>query len=256
MSKMRTILLEKKKIYSGNLLLVNAQYPIRDCDIKGILCADVRFPEILMKHDAVNVLQRLLNKISAGNAIVPVSGYRSLEEQAAIYENSLKENGVEFTRKYVALPYHSEHQTGLAIDMGLNKKNIDFIRPDFPYEGICNQFRRAAREYGFIERYSESKEEMTGISHEPWHFRYVGYPHSKIMEENNFSLEEYITFIKAYREDCRLLYKHPTGTKMEIYYVPAHDDQTLIAIPRVCAYQISGNNIDGFIVTAWRKNDD
>ena len=142
------------------------------------------------------------------------------------------------------------------ISLGLNEKEIDFIRPDFPYVGICNEFRKAAPDYGFIERYAKDKEEITGISHEPWHFRYVGYPHSKIMQENGFSLEEYTQFIKAYLEDKKYLFEQAHRAEIEIYYVPAKDDKTLIKIPENCVYQISGNNIDGFVVTIWRKTDD
>ena len=253
---MKTIELEKEEIYCGNLLLVNKNYPLRDNNVKGLVPADVRFPNILMKRDVANVLQLIFEKISAGNSIVPVSGYRSLEEQTAIYDGSLKDNGEDFTRKYVALPNHSEHQTGLAIDLGLNEKEIDFIRPDFPYGGICEEFRQAAPDYGFIERYAKDKESITGISHEPWHFRYVGYPHSKIMQENGFSLEEYTQFIKAYLEDKKYLFEQAHRAEIEIYYVPAKDDKTLIKIPENCVYQISGNNIDGFVVTIWRKTDD
>lgn len=252
---MKTIELKKEKIYDGVLLLVNAHYPLKSNDMKSLVPVDVGFSDILMKRDAANVLQFILEKISAGNAIVPVSGYRSSEEQKAIYIHSLKENGEEFTGKYVALPDHSEHQTGLAIDLGLNQKEIDFIRPDFPYDGICDEFRKAAPNYGFIQRYTRDKEEITGISHEPWHFRYVGYPHSKIMEEKDFALEEYTEFIKSYRDDRRFVYR-VLGAEVELYYVPADDDKTRIEIPEQCVYQISGNNIDGFIVTVWRKNYD
>ena len=253
---MKTISLEKEEIYRGALLLVNARFPIRDDNAKDLTPADIRFPNILMRRDAANVLQLILEKISAKGSIIPVSGYRSPKEQTNIYNASLKDNGGEFTKKYVALPNHSEHQTGLAIDLGLNKKEIDFIRPDFPYEGICDEFRRAAPDYGFIERYAKNKEEITGIAHEPWHFRYVGFPHSKLMENEGLSLEEYMEFIKKYRDDCRLVYKQANEADIEIYYVPADDDKTVITIPQPCVYQISGNNMDGFIVTAWRKKDD
>lgn len=64
----------------------------------------------------------------------------------------LQENGTEFTAKFVAMPGHSEHQTGLAIDLGLRQPDIDFIRPAFPYEGICQKFRELAPAFGFIER--------------------------------------------------------------------------------------------------------
>ena len=248
---MKTIELQKEKIYCGNLLLVNAEYPLRNNDPESLIPADMRFPEILMKRNAANLLQLVLERICAGNAIVPVSGYRSLKEQSDIWNDSRRENGEDFTRKYVALPNHSEHQTGLAIDLGANKKEIDFICPDFPYTGICDTFRKAAPDYGFIERYAKDKEEITGISHEPWHFRYVGYPHSKIMQEKGFSLEEYTQFIKDYSEDNKYRFEQAGRPKIEIYYVPAKADKTQIKKPEKGAYQISGNNIDGFVVTVW-----
>ena len=135
---MKTIELEKEEIYCGNLLLVNKNYPLRDNNVKGLVPADIRFPNILMKRDVANVLQLIFEKISAGNSIVPVSGYRSLEEQTAIYDGSLKDNGEDFTRKYVALPNHSEHHTGLAIDLGLNEKEIEADEIPFTAEQLGN----------------------------------------------------------------------------------------------------------------------
>ena len=250
---MKTIILEKEKVYCGTVLLVNAGHPIKEKEAAGLMPADMHFPDILMRRDAANALQFIIKKISAGNAIVPVSGYRSSEEQAAIYEGSLKDRGKEFTKKYVALPDHSEHQTGLAIDLGQNKEDLDFICPCFPYDGIYGEFRRTAPDYGFIERYAKDKEDITGISHEPWHFRYVGWPHSKIITEKGFSLEEYIEFIKSYQDDCRFVYEPDYGTGIEIYYAPANGSQTLVVMPETCLYQISGNNTDGFIITVWKN---
>lgn len=249
---MKTIYIEKEKIHSGNLLLINTQYPLRGEPNKRLAPADIRFSHILMQRDAANVLQLILEKIAAGNSIVPVSGYRSGEEQRAIYHDSLKENGAEFTKKYVALPGCSEHQTGLAIDLGLNQERIDFLCPDFPYSGICQSFRRIAPDYGFIERYAKEKEKITGISHEPWHFRYIGWPHSKIMEVKGLSLEEYITFLKDYRETAPFLYRKKDD-EIAIYYVPAREEKNPVSLPDYSVYQISGNNTDGFIVTVWRK---
>ena len=166
---MKQVIIEREKIYRGNLLLVNASYPLKNTEKerkKGLVPACVYFPAILLKRDAANILQMVLEKISPGSLIVPVSGYRTQKEQEDIYNGSLRDNGEEFTKKYVALPCHSEHQTGLAIDLGLYKEKIDFIRPDFPYTGICNKFRKAASAYGFIERYQKDKEDITGsIAH-------------------------------------------------------------------------------------------
>lgn len=116
-----------------------------------------------------------------------------MEEQEKLYQNALTESGPQFTEQYVALPGHSEHQTGLAIDLGLRQPEIDLIRPAFPYEGICQKFRELAPLYGFVERYPENKEAVTGIAHEPWHFRYVGCPHAQCMTGLGLTLEEYLT---------------------------------------------------------------
>ena len=250
---MKSITLDRQEVYNGNLLLVNAHYPLRKACVKGLTPAAPRFPHILISRDAANNLQLILAKISAGDSIIPISGYRSVQEQTRIYTESLTDNGEEFTRKFVALPDHSEHQTGLAIDLGLNKPDIDFICPEFPYEGICDAFRKTAPCYGFIQRYAYGREEITGISHEPWHFRYVGYPHSKIMTEKDLSLEEYMDFIKSFCDHYRYTYKDKYHTLVEVYYVPAADNKTIISVPDRSTYQISGNNMDGFIVTVWRN---
>ena len=130
--------------------------------------------------------------VNALHPCPPVSGWRSFEEQTDIYQNSLVKNGRSFTRKYVALPGHSEHQTGLAIDLGLRGPELDFIRPDFPYTGICQRFRERAVDFGFVERYPAGKEAVTGITHEPWHFRYVGPAHAREIVRRGLALEEYL----------------------------------------------------------------
>lgn len=249
---MKVITLRKEEIYDGNLLLVNAQYPLKNQEKITLESVDSRFPDIQMESRAAGILRLILTYISAGDEIVPVSGYRSSEEQTAIFEDSLRENGETFTRQFVALPGHSEHQTGLAIDLGLNQEEIDFICPEFPFEGICNTFRKTAPDYGFIQRYEKDKESITGISHEPWHFRYVGYPHSRIITDKNFALEEYIEWLKGYREDSRYVFGCADECDIEIFYVPADRDELPVSLPEHVKYQVSGNNVDGFIVTVWR----
>ena len=247
------VILEKESIYNGNLVLVNKQYPLKNPKIEGLISINKAFPDILMKSIAVYMLQRALDKINSDHNIVPVSGFRSLEEQTMIYRDSLRDNGEEFTKKFVALPNESEHQTGLAIDLALNKEDIDFICPDFPYDGICQKFRETAPDFGFILRYAKEKEQIRGISHEPWHFRYVGYPHSKIITQKKMAFEEYIEFIKQFSSKNMYIYKQGTQTEIEIYYVPVGINETItIDLPEE-PYEISGNNGDGIIVTVWRR---
>lgn len=246
--------LHRKNIYTGNLILVNADYPyneqVNETDLVNV---DKSACDVLLERRAVTLLSKLMEEINGWVQISAVSGWRSMQEQENIYAQSLKENGSEFTQKYVALPGHSEHQTGLAIDLALTSDNIDFIRPDFPYTGICQTFRELSSQYGFIERYPQKKESITGIAHEPWHFRYIGVPHAEIMKKNDLCMEEYIPFIKqfAYGEQK---YNFTVAQKnFSVSYLPASEAEVVcIEIAEDVPYTISGNNIDGYIITEWR----
>ncbi len=236
---MKTYLLKEEDVHKGNLILVNKNYPLKENSKVELESFNEEYENILFSRSANTFLQFVLKEIKVTNQIVPVSGYRTKEEQEQIFEDSIKENGEEFTYQYVATPNASEHQIGLAIDLGLNLDVIDFIRPSFPHFGICNEFRETALKYGFIERYMKEKEQITGISAEEWHFRYVGYPHSEIMKVYNLCLEEYIEFLKQYQENPFVYQNY------EICYLPCQEKE--IELDK--NIQISGNNVDGFIIT-------
>jgi len=253
---MTTLTLNRNDVHTGNLILVNAKYPIEFERNIELIPADENHSSILMERGAVTVLFHILSDMNCTDEIVLVSGYRSKEEQEQIYADSLNESGQAFTKKYVALPQCSEHQTGYAIDLGLKKDVIDFIRPNFPYDGICDKFRKIAPKYGFIERYQSGKEVITGIAHEPWHFRFVGYPHAEIMTTKGLSLEEYIEDIKQYPYDGKHLKTIRGKGSIEIFYAPIlHYKQIKLNMPENCLYQVSGNNVDGFIITLWRQEE-
>ena len=171
------------------LILVNARH---GCPGEVPQLVPVGGSPVLLDLQAAQALEALMGELDGWQSIVPVSGWRSFEEQEDIYQSSLAEHGRLFTRKYVALPGHSEHQTGLAIDLGLRGPELDFIRPDFPYSGICQTFRARAADFGFVERYPAGKEHITGIAHEPWHFRYVGPSHARALVRRGLVLEEYL----------------------------------------------------------------
>lgn len=239
---MKKIILKKSDIHQGNLILVNQTYPLKNEFSNTLEPFSSKYSNILLNKEANKWLQAILKAIQSNEKIVPVSGYRSLFEQTEIYISSIEESGLDFTKKYVAYPNTSEHQTGLAIDLGLNQENIDFIRPSFPYQGICQEFRLKMSQYGFIERYKHDKENITNISAEEWHFRYVGYPHSEIMNQNNFCLEEYIDYLKQFDISNPLKFEN-----YEIYYVAMEVEEESFSI--LDNEEITGNNVDGFIVT-------
>ncbi len=254
---MKILVMPKKSIHAGNLILVNAQYPCCSRNMESSLVPAHSKSSVLLKGRAAVLLSKLMSSIEGWKQISAVSGWRSREEQQDIYNQSLRDNGAAFTEQFVAKSDHSEHQTGLAIDLGLRKPEIDFIKPDFPYSGICQTFREKAVAYGFIERYPKGKEAITGIAHEPWHFRYVGAPHAAIMTELGLTLEEYHAFLMQYfNGEKHFLYR--TGNQnIEVFYVKAAAGaDTGFEIEDDIPYSVSGNNTDGFVLTKWRNCND
>ncbi len=250
---MKTLVIPEKSVHAGSLILVNRQYPyhagIAECFLAPVN-ADVN--QVLLERRASVLLSKLMNDIDGWARISAVSGWRSRREQQEIYEQSLRENRAPFTERFVARPDHSEHETGLAIDLGIKKTDIDFICPDFPYSGICQTFREKAVAYGFIERYPKGKESVTGIGQEPWHFRYVGAPHAAIMADPGFTLEEYHAFLKQYPYGKKCFEYRIGQQNIAVSYVKATaGTDTKLEIDADIPYSVSGNNADGFILTGW-----
>lgn len=127
-----------------------------------------------------------------GCFIIIDSGFRSYDYQQKIWDFNVKTKGLEHTQKYVAIPGTSEHQTGLAMDIGayINKKYTNDIDENTKeYKWMLEN----AHKYGFILRYPEGKEDITGINFEPWHYRYVGYYLANELHDKDMTLEEHYT---------------------------------------------------------------
>ena len=136
------IMLDHTLLHRGNLLLVNAQHPLKDRTIDDLTVLTSYFPGIRMRREAAFSLRRILTRLLARNVILPVSGYRTLAEQTRIYRDSLRDHGSEFTSQFVALPGHSEHETGLAIDLALRQEAIDFISRMMAFVAIFGSWLR------------------------------------------------------------------------------------------------------------------
>lgn len=240
--------LEQQAIHRGPLVLVNKDNPMRG-GVSEERLAEIA-PGIRLEKQAAILYGRVMQALDAGPHIIPVSGYRSRTEQEKLFAEALCAYGEAHTRTYVALPGCSEHQTGLALDMGKSGETLDFITPDFPYHGVCQSFREASVRFGFIQRYPKGREEITGIGHEPWHFRYVGIPHAGLITERGLTLEEYTGWIQAFPLEKRPYRCQLQGRGFTVGFVPAKSDVTKISV-RGGPYTISGNNVDGFIVAEW-----
>ena len=114
-----------------------------------------------------------------------VSGYRSYATQEGLYNSYVAKDGEAVANTYSAKPGFSEHQTGLAFDIGSVSR---------AFEGTAEAkwIEENAHLYGFIVRYPKGKTDITGYIYEPWHVRYLGKEVASKVKQSGLTLEEYL----------------------------------------------------------------
>jgi len=157
--------------------------------------------DVQLNFDAATAFTKLYNAmLEDGLGILPLSGYRTYEEQLAIFNYNVELHAAEgmtveearkVTEGFVAIPGSSEHQYGRSIDVTIDgTTNHTFHKTEQGRWLIDN-----AHKYGFIIRYPDDKVDITGINYEPWHLRYVGNYHAEYMHRYDLCLEEYIKLV-------------------------------------------------------------
>lgn len=135
---------------------------------------------------AVTALKEMFNAASnEGYSLVVNSSYRSYDDQSELCDVYRNLYGDNYVKNYMAMPGYSEHQTGLAFDIGSRRSSI--FANSLEYTWIIDN----AYKYGFILRFPKKYENITGFRNEPWHFRYVGKKIAKYIYENDITFEEY-----------------------------------------------------------------
>lgn len=167
--------------YVGGILIANKTYGLPETYAPGGLTGET-YDAYCKMYEAA-----LLDGIT----LRVISGYRSYYDQRWIYNDYLTQAPQEIVDTFSARPGHSEHQSGMAMDMNML---YDYFA-DTP-EGIW--ISEHAHEYGFIVRYPKDKEHITGYKYEPWHIRYVGVDYAKAIYESGLCLEEFFGITSAY----------------------------------------------------------
>lgn len=145
-----------------------------------------------MRREAAEALEELFEQgEQAGLQLVARSGYRSYDTQVAVFNRNVEQNGEEAANKYSARPGESEHQTGLVMDVTCPTVNNELVVA-FEDTDEGKWLQQYAADFGFIIRYPEGKEDITGYQYEPWHLRYVGTDAAQVIMSQNLTLEEYI----------------------------------------------------------------
>lgn len=155
-----------------DLIKINEKYASSD----DMYASRLSVNAFIEMHDAA---------LKEGYEIVINSAYRSYQDQQDIIDLYLGVYGQKYVDNYVAKPGFSEHQTGLAFDIGSRKVNVFANSEEYKWM-LENSYK-----YGFIYRFPKRYENITGFRSEPWHFRYVGKDIAKYIYENNITLEEY-----------------------------------------------------------------
>ncbi len=165
-----------------NLVNMNKKYTLNDG--KQYLLAGVAYEKYLDMWDAAK---------KEGLSMMVVSAYRTEDYQRNLYNNKVRTSGKAYADSYSARVGHSEHQTGLAIDIGSTMTS-------FEYTAEFRWLQNHAHEYGYIMRYPKGKEWITGYAYEPWHYRFVGIDAAKVIYEEGITFEEYHAKYKSVNE--------------------------------------------------------
>lgn len=156
---------------------------------------------IMFDKRALPYLEKMINAMYKEKitGIWIASAYRSYDKQEELFNNKVKyykdkgktqEEAEKLAQTIVQRPEMSEHNLGLAAD-------FNTVTNDFEDTKAFKWLKENAQDYGFILRYPKDKQEITGISYESWHWRYVGVEHAKIINQKGYCLEEYIEYLKG-----------------------------------------------------------
>lgn len=268
-----TVDVDNTDLGTGSLILVNSSHPLMNevseddlINIYGEKASDVIatfadydidvYDGAFLLSDAMEATEEMTSDHLYSDMIIS-KGYQPYSHSTEINDEDVDD-------------CYYEHHTGLSIDfqtVTIQEETVTVAGIEMEVEtctygvfdgtGEYSWVPENCYKFGYILRYPEGKEEYTLVESQPWHYRYVGIPHAQIMYEYDMCLEEYISFIKNYTIASGFLsVSDDDGNDYLIYYVPMSDgDTTTIYIPlqddgvTAYPYEISGNNIDGFIVT-------
>ena len=241
-------------MYTGDLILVNNQifYHFPEETSLAVIFDNktgsyyVRDKEVLLAPHALAALNTMMDDFRAqggSKSVNVVAGYRTEEFQQHLFDQSAERNGLDHAKQFVAQPGGSEHHTGLVVDFSI--LHSDGSSAEYQGTGEDAWINGNCQNYGWVVRYDLAKVALTGISTEPWHFRYVGVPHATVMVEENLCLEEYTDYLKQFTFDQEHLTVECADGTYEIWYT----EGAAIYVPDDREYTVSGNNVDGLVVT-------
>lgn len=213
--------------FNQSLMLINSSHPLdSEFEPELELFGDT---EAYINSCAAESFSQLREHVSEhfDSTLLIMSAYRDSIHQAEISAQSDNDTA--------AKPGESEHEAGLGIDVYVKYfAGLGFIKSE-----VGQYINQNCADFGFIIRYPLGQKSITGFSYEPWHIRYVGYPHAEIIEKSSITLEEYIESLKIDR-----FYSYGN------YVISKQDSDTIIIPEEYESITISPDNLGNYIVTA------
>jgi len=177
-------------ISKNELMLVNKYYKLSE-DYKPeveLISSQYAYSGKYASKTIIESIQNLIDAAKEDNIkLIVAAGYRSYKEQEDIYESYKINNGIREADEVVSRPGHSDYQTGLAVDIEPYAKYIENVSESEEYQWLQNNMYN----FGFIQRFPEGKEDITGFKYSAWHLRYVGIDAALYIHDNNITFEEY-----------------------------------------------------------------
>lgn len=219
---------DSKFEFNQSLMLINTEYMLSEDFVAEI--AEYKDTGVGMNTCIISAYSALTDAVKAGTGdkLYISSGIRDRKRQQELYEED---------PETATVPGASEHETGLCLDV-----YVAYFAGDGFLKSEAGQFVNSyCDEYGFIIRYPSYGEKKTGIRFEPWHIRYVGFPHSEIIYNNRLTLEEYIFSLEegvCYEADGYYITRQrPVNGKV---YVPTGCDSYVVSPDNTGCYIITG----------------
>lgn len=184
---------EPTDLSKGNLVIVNKLHYVDQNFEPDNLVSMAGYGNGYLVKDAYDAYAEMYQAAkNDGMNLIVTTSYRDYGFQSALYWGYVNRDGQESADTYSARPGYSEHHTGLAVDLStpyLTNSFTEFIYTD-EYEWMINN----SYKYGFIQRYTDENQYITGYMPEAWHFRYVGKDVAEYIHDNNITFEEYYAY--------------------------------------------------------------
>ena len=173
---------------SSLTVLVNKHYTLPAGYVPELEALGKNYGSGFLRPEAAQAFRAMADAARADGVVLrSVSAYRSYKQQTSTYNRYLRQYQQSTVDTFSARPGHSEHQTGLALDINVASSSAHFENtPAFAW------LKEHCAQYGFILRYDQGKEDITGYRFEPWHYRYVGVETAQAVMEQGLAYEEYL----------------------------------------------------------------